>query len=40
MVTFVISTSAAQAYFMVKYYYIIISKNYLHVTPNSMTHGQ
>ena len=40
MVTFVISTSAAQADFMVKYYYIIISKNYLYVLPNITPHGK
>ena len=34
------SASAAQADLMVKYYYIIISKNYLYVLPNSMPHGQ
>ena len=40
MVICVISASAAQADFMVKYYYIIISINYLYVMPNSKTHGQ
>ena len=40
MVICVISTSAVQAYFMLKYYYIIISKNYLYVMSNSKTHGQ
>ena len=38
MVICVISASAAQEDFMVKYYYI--SKNYLYVMPNSVTHGQ
>ena len=40
MVICVISASAAQADFMVKYYYIIISKNYLYVLPNNITHVQ